>query len=114
MWNGEIYTESGNYTIVLNTVDGCDSAVTLVLNIESEGIDDWSEDGELSVWPNPTTDRLTFNHEVESCRVYDAAGRLLTEYEHTQQIDLSTLPQGVYMLRVTAAEGYATLRVVLR
>ncbi len=113
-WNGEIYTESGSYTMVLGTVDGCDSTVTLVLNIESEDIDEWTGEGEhLSVWPNPATNRLTFNREVESCHIYDIAGRLKAEYEHTQHIDLASLPRGVYMLRVTTAGGSATLRVVL-
>lgn len=114
-WNGETYTESGTYVAVLSTVHGCDSTVTLFLTIDTiaEGLP-VIDMIDVSAYPNPATGRLSFSREVEECLIYDMEGRLMAKYGSTQHIDISTLPRGVYMLKVTAAEGTALLRVVLR
>lgn len=114
-WNGETYTENGTYTMVLNTIHGCDSTVTLELTIDTSinGIND-ARQPDIKFYPNPTTGRIAFSCTVDECRIYDIDGRLIAEYENLQQLDLTTMPRGVYMLRVTTAEGSALLRVVLR
>ena len=73
------------------------------------------DDAAVSVYPNPTTGRLTFGGaEVQSVEVYDATGRLVLRGEHTATLDLGDLPQGLYTLRLTLADGIALRRVVKR
>lgn len=114
-WNGETYTESGTYIAVLSTVHGCDSTVTMYLTIDTtaEGLP-MIDMLDVTAYPNPATGQLAFSREVEECQIYDVEGRLMAKYGRTRQIDISTLPRGVYMMKVTAAEGSALLRVVLR
>ena len=111
-WQGGTYTESGTYTATLTTTAGCDSVVTLVLTFDRphSGIDDI--DGAVpTVYPVPTAGQLNLSIEASLAEIYDLQGRLLIRRERTAGIDLSDLPQGVYLLRLTTDAGTATLRV---
>ena len=67
------------------------------------------ENASLQVWPNPTAGLLTVKLPVEAdLQVYDMMGRQLMRRhaaEGTLTLDLSSLPQGVYLLR---AAGYVS------
>ncbi len=111
-WRGETYTESGEYTAVLTTVAGCDSIVTLMLTFDrpQNGIGLIADEAILA-YPSPTAGPVAFSCEVAVAEVYDLQGRLLLRRERTSGIDLSTLPQGVYLLRLTTETGTAALRL---
>ena len=72
------------------------------------------EKTELSVYPNPTTGKLTIaaTDEVVRVDVYDYTGRNVATFEETNDIDLSNLPSGIYTLRVTLPESTEVRRVV--
>jgi hypothetical protein len=73
----------------------------------------------LQVYPNPTTGKLTINNEqltIEYIKVFDVYGRNMlshTKYHppHTV-IDISSLPAGVYFLRVDTEEGSIMQKVI--
>jgi len=114
-WNGTVYTESGDYTAQLTTIYGCDSIVTLHLTIDgtSEGIDG-IETVDVHVWPNPTAGIINLGTEVEHVWIYDAVGRKVGEYVGVQQVDMSMLPTGSYILKLSVGGAEATLLVVRR
>ena len=114
VWNGHIYTASGEYQQVLTTVDGCDSTVTLQLTLlGSEGIDDLQTSGsELRIYPNPTTGHMQLSQPADEVRIYDMTGRQVALLREVQQVDLGTLPAGVYTLRLATPRGNAILRAV--
>lgn len=62
------------------------------------------KENELSsptVYPNPTTDRLMFSDKV-TCTVYSILGEpLLQMSEAENMLDVSTLPNGTYLLHIT-------------
>ena len=63
-----------------------------------------------SLYPNPVKDQLTLRFddgiEPESVELYDLAGRLVaTKPNGLGSIDMSAMPSGVYMLRVTVKDG---------
>ena len=111
-WHGETYTESGEYTITLTTAAGCDSVVTLILTFDHphNGIADLADEA-LQAYPSPTAGPVAFSCEVAVAEVYDLQGRLMIRRERTSGIDLSALPQGLYLLRLTTEAGTATLRL---
>ena len=112
-WHGNTYSTSGNYTYTTQTVAGCDSVITLHLTV-TNGIDD-IEAAELSLYPNPTTGKVTFTAEdVVKVEVLDLYGRKVATFENTNVIDLSNLSAGAYTLRVTLPEGTAVRKVVKR
>ena len=64
----------------------------------------------MSVYPNPVKDQLILcfadGTEPESIELYDLAGRLVnTKHNSMGSIDMSAMPAGVYMLRVTMKNG---------
>ena len=64
----------------------------------------------LTLYPNPVKDQLTLRFddgsEPESVELYDLAGRLVgTKSNGLECIDMSAMPSGMYMLRVTMKDG---------
>lgn len=64
----------------------------------------------FKVFPNPVKDALSLEFtdgaEPKSVELYDIAGRLVsTKPNNLESIDMSAMPVGVYMLRVTMKDG---------
>ena len=80
----------------------------------------------VAVWPNPTRGAATLRFEVEHAEtlwfeVYDVLGRrtertalgLRTAGSHTEDLDMSRRPAGVYVVRVVGSRsGVATTRLL--
>ena len=55
---------------------------------------------DFSVFPNPTHSVIGFNDTIETVNLFNIQGTLLLSEENTNQIDLSLLNSGVYMLEL--------------
>ncbi len=114
-WNGETYTESGEYVYEGLTEAGCDSIVVLQLTINQVGIADIPDLDGITIYPNPTTGKLTIGAEgVLKVEVYDHSGRLVATFSNTNQLDISQLPTGTYALRISLQKGNTVRRVIKR
>ena len=87
----------------------------------AEVCDTWSiseidENKNLILYPNPTTGKVTVvGVEASEVMVYNALGQLVKTVRGTNEIDLSRLAEGVYLLRIADAEGRNhTARVVVK
>ena len=61
---------------------------------------------EVKLYPNPTKDIIKIEGiEVAEVEVYNALGQRVKIVQSTNEIDLSGLVEGIYMLRITDAEG---------
>ena len=61
---------------------------------------------QVNVYPNPAKDRVAIEGiEVKEVFVYDALGQVVKTVRGTNEIDLSGLVEGVYLLRIMDAEG---------
>ena len=80
---------------------------------KSVGINQASSLENISVYPNPATTTLTINsNEVLKIEVLDMTGRLLMVEENTTEIDLSSIADGIYTLRIVLPQGEAIRKVV--
>ena len=114
-WNGETYTESGEYVYEGQTEAGCDSIVILQLTINRVGIADVADLDGITIYPNPTTGKLTIGAEgVLKVEVYDYSGRLVATFTNTNQLDISQLPTGTYALRISLQKGNTVRRIIKR
>lgn len=54
-------------------------------------------------WPNPTTGRIFLSafSDKDEIRIYDLVGRLTFKSPMTSELDLSTLPKGIYRIEVS-------------
>jgi hypothetical protein len=83
---------------------------------------------ELSVYPNPATSNLTLHYRLENAsgitleinnlngeKVYEKVIGRQQPGEYTYPLDLKreALPGGIYLVRLTSAEGTVTRRIVV-
>lgn len=119
VWNGNTYTQSGIYDWTGTSMFGCDSTVHLYLTVGNNpipivGITDASgETNNISLYPNPTDGKLCIEAEgINNVEVYDIYGRCMTVSRQGGSIDLSPMPSGMYMLRVTHSKGVSVRQVI--
>ena len=98
--------EEGTYTQILQTVNGCDSIITL--NVVLSSLDEVETNNiKVNVYPNPANAYTVLEAQglKEEIPVYlfDIQGRKVREYvmhagQETLRIDVSDLPKGVYTI----------------
>lgn len=76
-------------------------------------------DEAFALYPNPATDRMTVTalSGIGRVRLYSSCGTLVLDEPCdglTHDLDLGTLPPGIYLLQATMPEGIRTGRVVKR
>ena len=90
----------------------------LEINIQrGTGIDEDNET-HFEVYPNPTSDFVTVSgNNIETIEVYNTLGACVGKQNanghETIQVDLSTLPGGMYMLKATR-DGHATTKRIVK
>lgn len=114
-WNGITYTESGQYIQVLQNSNGCDSIVSIVLNIGYVGLEDL-QTNQATLFPNPTNDLLAieFNAPAAQIEILDAQGKLIqtSSLVSGEQISLKNQMNGVYFVRITTENATSVHRIV--
>ena len=78
---------------------------------DCSGLED-AEFAELSVYPNPTRGKVSFNQTIEKIEVIDLSGKTLQTYENANEINIETLPAGVYHLRMTIGDKTTTRKII--
>ena len=126
VWKGEslifgnqMFTESGNYPLIFEPDQGCDSTVLLSLNVidsDTPGMTYNDNNIKLSLYPNPTRKFLTINTDQPfsgQFSLINISGIDIMNYQvensRKSQIDLSTLPNGIYFLH-TIKKGKIIVR----
>lgn len=67
----------------------------------------------VSIYPNPASDKLNIEGEgIQMVEMFDLNGRSVLTSQRAGQIDLSNLSEGVYVVRVIAADGVRTEKIV--
>ena len=100
--------EEGTYTQILQTVNGCDSIITL--NVVLSSLDEVeANDIKVNVYPNPANSYTVLEvhglKEQTMVNLFDIQGRKVREYvmnigQETLRIDLGGLPKGVYTITI--------------
>ena len=67
---------------------------------------------ELSFYPNPSKGKITFNQTIERIDVIDIIGKILQTYKNANEINIETLPSGVYHLRLTIEDKTIMRKVI--
>ena len=103
-------SEAGTYVQNLQTVNGCDSTITLVLSVNSSLLD--IEETEISLYPNPTKSEITFSQAIEKIEVLDLTGKAILTFTNAKTINIESLPAGAYYLRLTNDEKTSLQKVI--
>ncbi len=71
----------------------------------------------LQLYPSPVSDRLTIqtNAVIQRLQVFDSTGKMCIEKNDVaQQLDVNSLPSGMYLLRVLTPKGQQIKRFIKR
>lgn len=112
------------YAGVSDECEGYFSPAKLVTVKNTLGINEFNAYN-ISVYPNPTTGRFnlalfTNEQSVVNIRIFNLLGTMVYAEENvsvfnklTKTLDLSTLPKGIYHLKVEGTKGTSIIRVVI-
>ena len=63
----------------------------------------------LTLYPNPTTDFVRIDgideNNCSEISIFDLTGRLVRKYPYCNELNVSDLQNGIYLLRVTVEDG---------
>ena len=118
---GETYTQSGVYSYMTTTPEGCDSSIVLALTIYDPtiGINENSDLQNITITPNPAKDYIDIScNSLEGADVYIYnmyAQKCVTQKlkREVTRIFLNNFPAGTYFLRIVNAEKtYKTFKII--
>lgn len=65
-----------------------------------------TQDSELFIYPNPAKEKVTIEGiEAIEVEVYNALGQLVKSVRNSNEINVSDLPEGGYLLRINDKQG---------
>lgn len=101
---------NGNYAVIV-IENGCVDTSGCA-NVFAVGVNELAENNVISAFPNPSSGLVNLSSSIPMVKLelFDLSGKKLSEETmHFQQIDLSNLQNGVYLLRVIAADRQETI-----
>lgn len=105
-WTKESSESINHICAVGNTFVGVGGAGKIVKrNAPTTGLST-GQVASFACYPNPAEGVLNFSSVVQSVNVYNANGQLMISAEHTNQVDLSALCSGIYMVRLLVDGQY--------
>ena len=83
------------------TITATANATYIATFEEGVGIENIDVLDNLTFYPNPTKGFLNFNMEVEKVEVMDMMGKMVMQFYNVSEINIGTLPKGVYCLKLS-------------
>jgi len=68
----------------------------------------------IKVFPNPTSDHITILGRVSHLDILSLNGQKIRTMQTPNQVDLSSLKTGVYLLRLYTREGITLRKLIIR
>jgi type IX secretion system substrate protein/VCBS repeat protein/FG-GAP repeat protein len=92
--------------------------VSILLNCDIAGIEEYSSNNEISIYPNPNNGSFVIEPSSEtkqSMQVYDVTGKMVLSQtiNGKTSIDASSLNEGVYNISLQSNEGVVNKRLVI-
>ncbi len=104
--------------VIAHCTNGVTSDPSATITLTTTGINDYTLDNTVTVYPNPTTGMIQIQNSesrIENVEVYDAYGKMLNVVsvnDNVTAIDLTSYASGTYFVRVMTEKGVVTKRVV--
>ncbi len=117
-------TTAGTYKVVVTKTNGCSKTSNgKVVTINCKTGEEYSNSLNMGVYPNPTQNHLTVTFESEYAysllKVLDVTGKVISQLElkgeeggFEDELDVSFLSPGVYMLQVTSGDRQSNIRFI--
>ncbi len=95
------------------------TSMDLIYKTNTQGVDNFSENNSLSIYPNPVVDRFSVtleNNETKAdMKIFDNTGRLVLNkvVKNNENIDVSELKSGIYFIQTRTAKSLFTNKIVI-
>ena len=96
--------------------DVCVSTDSVYANTWATGIKSHTESEQISIYPNPAQNSLHItisNDQTAEIKIYDVLGKEVINTK-TQEIDVSSLQNGIYFIQAKTSEGILSKKVVVQ
>lgn len=108
--DGQSFTAdaSGSYACILTT-NGCES-LTDCIAVEVLQSNQFDSQNQIVLYPNPTNGKLQLSNArvaIKNVEIYNALGMLVAN-----ELDLTSQPSGIYIVRIATADGTFTRKVI--
>ena len=80
--------------------------------IDESSLAEDAEFAEISLYPNPTSSKVSFNQTIEKVEVIDLTGKAILTFTNAKTINIESLPSGVYYLRIISDEKTSLQKVI--
>lgn len=110
----EVGTGAATVTVTANDGKGGSTTDSFIVTVNGQvlGLGDKSL---LSVYPNPTYGKVMIASAVQGqYAVFDVNGRMVKTGSTNQEVDLSELKTGLYLIKMDTAQGNIVTRIVKR
>jgi hypothetical protein len=107
----------GNYAMVLYNKNGQCWDTSACYTVNQISLPESSQGSEVSLYPNPTTGKIVVQGLSEipkKLELLDMRGRIILQLRNQASADLSELPPGTYLLKVSTSKETFTRQVVKR
>ena len=100
------FTRETDVEYCVTAVYGEEESETVCATATITGVRDNATDDGITLSPNPTHGIVRIGGvKVTEVQVYNAIGQLVKTVQNTNEIDMSHLSEGIYLLRITATDG---------
>ncbi len=110
---------NGTVTVVATAKDGSGikASIEVTLTNQTTGISVFSQrpvQGKMKIFPNPASDYIQFEGQMAfpaTIGIYNLTGRLVLEerlWSADQKVDVSTLPEGLFIIRMHGENNHRT------
>ncbi len=103
--------KDGGYQVRATYFLGGVSPLSETVQHEGSGVNTVNNDCPVAVYPNPVADVLCIEGEYESAILYDINGVEVARLNGEKQLNVTSLPAGIYMLSVRTAEESYTAKI---
>lgn len=112
-----LVTDLGQGTLIARTEHDCDTVYSIDINATWFDLDE-NESNPVEVFPNPANTEVTVQaEEIDRIRILDVLGLVAIEKDLVQtgvaRINISHLPQGMYVMEITTNKGKTARKLVV-
>lgn len=108
-------SKPGNYAMVLYNTQGQCWDTSACYSVNQIGLPENSPGSEVSLYPNPTTGKVRvqgLGEVPESIGLFTITGQQLKQVHNQNEINISTLPAGSYLLKINASGGVTVKKLI--
>ena len=99
----------GSYYVYFNRITGAYQFSTTLLSNEAI-----NKEQQLSFYPNPADDKVIFSEEIKTIAVYDMLGKERKVILNKNEVSLSGLSIGTYIMKVTTLDGNSFTKEIIK